>query len=154
MLIDFLELFFIDGYQIFINDMKTVIYRGNIIMGTTNITATERLYQIVFPSPRLHSRYWHQIIPHSSLYRKSWIFCLPSITESWNGDTSNRHSQIDPRRQKLDILLIALLFAIFWHWLFCNGTQNWVTGCFKAVELATSRKQQHVYGIWIDVLCM
>ena len=72
MLIDSLELFFIDGYQILINDMKTVvIYRGNIIMGTTNITATEIVYQFVFPSPRHHSHYWHQIIPHSGLNQKS-----------------------------------------------------------------------------------
>ena len=72
MLIDSLELFFIDGYQIFINDMKTIIiYRGNVIMGTTNITATEIVYQFVFPSPRHHSHYWNQIIPHSSLNRKS-----------------------------------------------------------------------------------
>ena len=71
MLIDSLELFFIDGYQIFINDMKkVVIYRGNIIMGTKNITATEIVYQFVFPSPRYHSHYWHQIILHISLNRK------------------------------------------------------------------------------------
>ena len=43
-------------------------FKGNIIMGTTNITATEIVYQFVFPSPRHHSHYWpHQITPHSSL---------------------------------------------------------------------------------------
>ena len=111
LLIYSLELFFIYGYRIFINDMKTVvIYRGNIIMGTTNITATEVVYQFVFPSPRLNSYYCHQSFPHSSLNQKRWMFCLPSITESCNGDTSNRLSQIDLRRQKLNILLIALHF--------------------------------------------